>query len=222
MRKPKPTQRRRPPPLSALYDAAYFQGSEKSNYGDYLNTSLGPSRQLADTLFELFRPRTSIDMGCAVGNTVKRLRELGVEAYGCDISEWAVQQAKAPYINVFDFSTTTISATLELIYCYDVIEHIPEKRLRFAVQNLWSACEKDLIIVPALYPEGTTSDPNELTHEIFHDYNWWLNFFTAECGCNFDEKMSARLAATEHSRTFNYDNRIFVFSKLIKPAGTVA
>jgi SAM-dependent methyltransferase len=207
-------------PYNTRYDAAYFQGTDKSNYGDYLTTALGPSRMLANTLFELFRPRTSLDMGCAVGYSVKRLRELGVEAYGYDISKWAVEQAEAPYIGTFDFSTTPLDSTYELIYSYDVIEHIPEERLEFAARNLWTACEKNLVVVPALYPEGTTFDPNEETHEIFHPYEWWLDFFTARCGYVFDDHMTARLAEAEHSRIFNYSSRIFVFSKPQSPTAT--
>src|SRR5947209_20533671 len=67
--------------LGARYDVTYFQGTEKSHYGDYMNSSLGPSRMLADTLFELLQPRILLDMRRAVGHSVKRLRELGVEAY---------------------------------------------------------------------------------------------------------------------------------------------
>jgi SAM-dependent methyltransferase len=198
---------------NARYDAGYYQASDKSNYRDYLNGARGPSQMLADTLFELFRPRTSLDMGCAVGYSVKRLRELGVEAYGYDISEWAVEQAAESYISTFDFSVTPVATTFELVYCYDAIEHVPEERLEFAAKNLWTACKKSLVIVPALYPEGTIFDPGDETHEIFHPYEWWLDFFTEKCGCVFDSQMSARLANSEHSRVYNYSSRIFVFSK---------
>src|SRR4051812_41054092 len=92
---------------ASLYNKEYFQGGgATSHYNDYLAQALGPSRHLAETLFTLFRPATALDMGCAVGHVVKRLRELGVDAWGYDISSWAVEQAATPYIQVLDCGTT--------------------------------------------------------------------------------------------------------------------
>jgi hypothetical protein len=85
-------------------------------------------------------------------------------------------------------------------------------RLEFAACNLWQATNKALVVVPALYPEGTTEDLNEPTHLIFHDYQWWQDFFE-QCGCRFDPVLSEKIAREEHSVTFNYSTRIMAFSK---------
>ena len=67
------------------------------------------------------------------------------------------------------------------MFCYDVVEHIPQERLSFAMKNLWKVTGKWLVIVPAMYPEGTTSDPNEPTYLIFHDRQWW-EALIKDCG----------------------------------------
>lgn len=203
-----------PRDTSGLYDRAYFQGDHtKSNYSDYVADSLGPSRILGDTLHAIFKPATALDVGCAVGHTINRLRELGVEASGYDISHWAVERAARPYVRQFDFSTTPIEGTHDLVYSYDVVEHVVPDRLEYALKNLWNATARHLVIVPALYPEGTTHDPNELTHLIFHDYDWWAHLMRRCFAADLDEGLTQALAESNHSLTFNYATRIFVFSK---------
>ncbi len=203
-----------------LYNEQYFQGGQtKSNYSDYLSQALGPSKILAETLFEFFRPATALDAGCAVGHAVKRLRELGSLAYGCDISDWAVKNANVAYVKKKDFSQDPIRLQFDLVYSYDVIEHILPENLEFAAKNLWNATKKDLLMVPAVYNNGETSDPNEPTHLIFKPKAWWIEFFVSKAGCWYDEEASNRFSKLYHSSEFNYSNRIMIFSRL-KPGRT--
>ncbi len=202
------------PDTAHIYGRTYFQGGKSaSNYDDYVSQALGPSRILAEMLFRSYQPTRSLDVGCAVGHTVKRLREYGVSAYGVDISEWAVSEAGVDYVTQMDFSREKIPGRYDLVFSYDVVEHVPLERLKYAIENLWQATEKNLLVVPALYPEGTTEDVNEPTHLIFHDYQWWLNFCVDQCGCIFDRETTDRLAAEEHSKIFNYSARIMAFKK---------
>jgi len=48
---------------------------------------------IAGTLIEKFEPKSILDIGCAKGHFVYAFRELGVEAYGVDISEYAISQS---------------------------------------------------------------------------------------------------------------------------------
>ncbi len=201
------------PETAHVYGEIYFQGNKsESNYDDYMAQALGPSRMLAEVLFHRFQPVRSLDVGCAVGHTVKRLHEYGVSAYGIDISDWAVTKAGVDYVTQLDFSREMIPGSYDLVFSYDVVEHVPLERLKYAIENLWQATEKNLLIVPALYPEGTTEDVNEPTHLIFHDYHWWLNF-CIQCGCIFDQEITNQLAAEEHSKIFDYSSRIMAFKK---------
>lgn len=204
-----------------IYNETYFQGGrEKSNYDNYVEQSRGPCTILGQSLFEFFRPASSLDMGCAVGHTVKKLRELGCEAYGTDISSWAVSYAAAPYIIEFDAAHDVITRSFELVHSYDVVEHIPPERLEFAARNLWRATKKDMLVVPATYEHGETFDPNEPTHLTFWSREQWISFFTQRIGCRFDEAATARFESLEHTQIFNYTNRIMIFSKINAPNTT--
>lgn len=197
-----------------LYTEVYFQGGQShSNYGDYYESSLGPSLILAETLYKFFRPRSALDGGCAVGHTVKALAERGVQSYGIDISDWAVSKADHPNVSQSDFSQEPIKGKYDLVYSYDVLEHVLPERLDFAIANLWAATDRDLLVVPAVYNNGETFDPNEPTHLIFETRDWWIKRICAVTGAKFDEESSNRFAEEDHSKTFGYSDRVAIFTR---------
>jgi len=198
-----------------LYNEEYFEGDKsKSNYSGYSEASLGPSRMLADTLFRFFRPLNSLDVGCAVGNAVRRSVELGVDAHGVDISDWAVEQAATVRIRQSDFSEQLIAGQYDLVYSYDVVEHVRPERIGFAINNLWQATRRDLLVVPATYENGETYDPDEPTHLIFEPYSWWVDLIRQCTGARFDEEASQRFSEEEHSKVFGYSHRIMIFTRI--------
>lgn len=198
-----------------VYNEEYFEGNKsKSNYSGYAEASLGPSRILAETLFRFFRPLNSLDVGCAVGHGVQRSVELGVDAHGVDISDWAVAQANTQRVWQTDFSQQMIRGQYDLVYSYDVVEHVLPERIGFAINNLWQATRRDLLVVPATYENGETFDPDEPTHLILEPHSWWVDLITKTTGARYDEEASHRFAAEEHSKTFGYSHRIMIFTRI--------
>ena len=51
-------------------------------------------KRLASQIKEKYHPQTVLDAGCAMGMLVAALRDLGVEAYGVDLSEYAISQVR--------------------------------------------------------------------------------------------------------------------------------
>ncbi len=201
-------------PTAIFYDAPYFNGDgQYSGYFCYTRGAVAPSRELAKTLFELFRPASALDAGCAAGYTVAALRDLGVDASGIDISEWAIKEARSPFVGRLDISTQVIEGSFDLVIAYDVIDHIAPERLAFAMQNLWRATAGWLVMVPGLHNEGTTFDRSEPMHQVFHDRDWWQSFLEQQCGVPLDRVATAALSNTDHSRAFGYQGRIFVVRK---------
>ena len=197
-----------------LYTEKYFQGGKKeSNYENYIEQALGPSEILAETLSRFFAPKTVLDVGCAVGHTINKLRQFGIESYGKDISSWAVEKANRSYINRLDFSNEKINGVYDLVFSYDVVEHVLPDRLGFALDNMWRASGRHLLVVPAVYNNGETMDPNEPRHLIFKPYEWWVSQLKSITGRPLNQKATELFSKEYHSTEFNYVGRIMIFSR---------
>jgi glycosyltransferase involved in cell wall biosynthesis len=198
---------------ASAYDKAYFEGGLDSHYASYTRDGVAPGRELARTIFELFQPASALEAGCALGFTVKALRELDVAAFGYDISEWAVREANSPFILRFDISQETISEKFDLVFAFDVMQHIPLEEVGFALRNLWNACSRYLVVVPATYPAGANADPREPTHRIFREREWWKSMIETTCETALDPLATNALDRAEHSMKYNYNGRVLVASK---------
>lgn len=111
------------------YTKEYFEGGGLSNYKGY--TDEPRFKEWAEEIVKLFNPKTVLDVGCAKGYLVKHLREMGVEAWGCDISEYAISEADPevkPYLFLWDLTKPIpqITNPYDLVTSHDVLEHIPE------------------------------------------------------------------------------------------------
>ena len=69
--------------LQRLYDKKYF--STRSRPPMWIRR--------AEFIIEKFHPKTVLDVGCAYGELVKGLNDMGVEAYGVDGSEYAINNS---------------------------------------------------------------------------------------------------------------------------------
>jgi len=69
--------------LQRLYDKTYF--STRSRPPMWIRR--------AEFIKEKFQPKIVLDVGCAYGELVKGLNDIGVEAYGVDGSEFAINNS---------------------------------------------------------------------------------------------------------------------------------
>ena len=103
--------------------------------------------KVADHIVRELRPKRVLDAGCAKGFLVEQLRNRGVEAYGIDISEYAISQVHdsvQAYCNVASL-TEPIEDRYDLITCVEVIEHMRGADGRVAIDNLCSASDRILL-----------------------------------------------------------------------------
>ena len=81
--------------MQNLYNKEYYQhyrtASGEISYQDSeeIKAFIG---HIATQIKEKYRPKTVLDAGCAMGLLVAALRDLGVEAYGVDLSEYAISR----------------------------------------------------------------------------------------------------------------------------------
>jgi SAM-dependent methyltransferase len=127
--------RRRPGRADDGYNADYF--GEGRNPLDRMGLS-GYERYERDTsnaniaayvLWRFFDARTALDVGCATGFVVEALREVDIEAQGCDVSRWAVANASSGaigHLHVGDLTDRLPFAhgRFQLVAALETLEHL--------------------------------------------------------------------------------------------------
>lgn len=164
------------------YDRDYFENgvdSKKSLYVDYKwlpELTIPLAFKIAKALD--FPKGKILDFGCAKGYLVKALRLLGFDAYGVDISEYAIDNSDRDVRNyISHVSMLNALGSFEAVIAKDVLEHIPYDQIDEVIDQIMSRCEKFFVIVPLGDGKKYVIDDYELdsTHIIREDISWWSN-----------------------------------------------
>jgi len=92
-----------------------------------------------------FRVATALDVGCAVGYLVEVLREQGIDAEGCDLSEFAIDHASPGAVghvrvaNLFA-GLPWPDGAFDLVCALEILEHLPPDRVPDALAELARVC----------------------------------------------------------------------------------
>lgn len=159
---------------ASLFDAYYFQhgcGQPYQRTAEWL-AAFG---RFADHIVAGLQPKTALDAGCAMGFLVEALRDRGVQAYGVDISEYALQQARAdirPYCWVGSV-TTPLPQRYDVIVCIEVLEHMALAESEQAIANF---CRYTDDVLFSSSPE----DYREATHFNVQPPEYWAEQFARQ------------------------------------------
>ena len=123
-----------------FYDRDYFDGPGKSNYQRYSIDS-SPFASQANAILDLMDYHglngPVLDVGCAKGFLVHVLRERGVEAYGVDWSQYALDNAypdALPHLQRASATRLPFSdKAFAVVTTFDVLEHLNEDHVRLAL-----------------------------------------------------------------------------------------
>lgn len=114
----------------SFFDVDYYQGSKKMPHraDDYKKTSREAPiyKEIAESLFEIFGPRRYLEIGCATGIIVRYLNEMGAEAHGIDVSQWAIENREHKNVQLAGAEALPHpDGYFDVIYSLGAIEHIP-------------------------------------------------------------------------------------------------
>ena len=113
---------------------------------------------IAERIVTELHPSSVLDAGCAIGMLVEALRSRGVDAFGIDVSEWAMANLAPGAVGHCRHASLAepIGGPYDLVTCIEVIEHIPEPDASRAISNLCGATDRILISsAPFDYAEPT-------------------------------------------------------------------
>jgi O-antigen biosynthesis protein len=160
-----------PTAANELYDAAYYAHHCGGVYerNDAWTSFFG---SVAEHIIADLTPATVLDVGCALGFLVEALRDRGIEAYGIDISEFAIAHARD---DMKEF--VTLGSALEpfgrrydLITCIEVLEHLSPAEAQRAVANICAHTDHVLFT-------STPHDYSEETHINVRQPEYWTRLF---------------------------------------------
>ena len=131
--------------------------------------------RVADAIVRDIQPQTVLDVGCAIGLLVETLRERGVEAYGLDVSEYAIEQVH-PTVRTYcrvGGATEPFGRRYDLITCIEVLEHMPPEQAQAAIANLCAHADGVLF-------SSSPFDYAEVTHFNVQPPDYWARLFAQQ------------------------------------------
>ncbi len=158
---------------AGLYDAYYYRhgcGQPYLRTPEWLEFFAG----IAQKIVAEIGPRTVLDAGCAMGFLVEGLRDRAVEAFGLDLSEYAIAQVRTDlkvYCQVGSV-TQPLPRRYDLIVCIEVLEHMSAADAEKAIANFGAATDDILF-------SSSPADYGEPTHANVQPPEYWAERFAS-------------------------------------------
>lgn len=128
---------------------------------------------VADGIIREFQPERVLDVGCAKGFLVEALRARGVEAWGIDVSEYAISEVHgsvSQYCRVSSAANPVLPegfpTSFDLVTCIEVIEHMEVEDTHATIENFarWGG---------RLLFSSSPEDFSEATHITVRPPDYW-------------------------------------------------
>jgi GT2 family glycosyltransferase len=159
------------PQATGLFDAHYHAtGCGRSYQRDAFRLQFFGA--IADRIISDIGPATVLDAGCALGFLVEALRVRGVEAYGVDVSPYAIEsvhESARPYCWVGSV-VDPLPRRYDLIVSIEVLEHMRPDEARSAIANFCQHTDDVLL-------SSTPYDYEEITHFNVQPPEYWGELF---------------------------------------------
>ena len=126
---------------SKKYGQMYFDGPRDYGYGGYRYDGLWKSVAV-DIIehFNLVKGSRVLDVGAAKGFLVKELLDLGIDAYGVDISEYAVMNCHPDVVGRMHVASADHlcfpDQSFAAVLAIDVIHNLPRQRAAVALREV--------------------------------------------------------------------------------------
>lgn len=132
-----------------LYNARYYGGYQGGAYerGGHWTRLFGA---VANEIVARWNPATTLDAGCAIGLLAGELRVRDVDAWGIDLSDYAISQADEatrPYLRMGSLAEqfpSDLPDHFDLITCIETLEHMDVAEGDRAIANLCAHTDRIL------------------------------------------------------------------------------
>lgn len=159
----------------SLYDAVYYRSHCSDTTYQRDEDWLIFFDSIAERIIKDIQPKTVLDAGCAFGMLVERLRARGVEAWGIDISDYAIGKVSPEMREYCRLGSILdpLPDQYDLIVSIEVVEHMPESDSKRAIENL-CGFSNDILISTTPY------NYKEPTHFNVQPPDYWARQFARQ------------------------------------------
>jgi len=163
-----------------LYDHYRFdRGFDAFDFGQWQTTYA----EMVCRVFALDESTVLLDLGCAGGANTEGFLQRGVDAWGCDISEYMI--AASPFaagrlrVTSADDLSPFDDVMFDFVHSQQVFEHVPEDVCGMMFYELHRVLRsRGLLFVGLVVAEGEPpafSPDDDCTHVNVKPRQWWLD-----------------------------------------------
>lgn len=202
------------------YNKDYFENGVSTHVSGYTNYRWKPEYvlPLANYLKGKFgKDKIYLDYGCAKGFLVKALRLLDCQAYGYDVSTYAIDNAEEevkPFVHdflIFD------SKEVDVIIAKDILEHVSKEDISSVLDEFSNLTTQYVVAIIPLGDNGTFRIREyelDVTHVTKEDEVWWIDQFS-KAGFACQEFYYSIEGIKDNWKQFPTGNGIFIFKKVM-------
>lgn len=184
---------------NSYYDREYFEGKKGEYKFSYSESYFGRLLQRIANFYRAFwiktviNPKNVLDVGCGNGSLIYYLRKFDIEAYGVEISKYAMETAPKelqPFIKFGDITKIPYKDdSFDLVVSFDVLEHIERSKLRKSVDESIRVSRK--FVLHKIFTQENTwiklLHDRDFSHVSVFRKSFWHNIFRS-----FDNVMIVR------------------------------
>jgi ubiquinone/menaquinone biosynthesis C-methylase UbiE len=171
--------------ISLEYGEMYFDGPREYGYGGYSYD--GRWQPVAQDIVDHFglKPGDKVlDIGCAMGFLVKDLLAIGIDAYGIDVSEYALKNCEPEVVGRLQIGSAENlpfpDNSFDAVLCINSLHNLPRDLGKIALSEMQRlAPGKGFVQVDSyLTPEGKEVFESWVLTAYFYDYpEGWKKLF---------------------------------------------
>jgi SAM-dependent methyltransferase len=165
-----------------LFNEDYYENGIKKGISGYEKYQWMPTRSIPEaiSIIEKIEFDSVLDFGCAKGFLVHALNLLGKNAYGVDISHYALSNCLPQVKNkvfLLNKPLGEMEIKPDLLIAKDVLEHIPEENIEETLSEFYKVSNKALLVIPLGDNDLFRIREYEIdkTHVTKKDEEWWIN-----------------------------------------------
>ncbi len=171
--------------LSSQFGYHYFDGDRSLGYGGYVYD--GRWKEVARAICQQYKITTGgkvLDVGCAKGFLVKDLRDLGIDCYGVDISNYAIENCHPEVRDFLQVSDARklpfVDQEFDLVLSINTLHNLNRNEVKMALVELMRVSKKDCFVQVDSYntPSQKLKFEEWVLTAKFHDFpSGWKKLF---------------------------------------------